>query len=149
MKVFISTIRNKGLTWKSDAHRAMFLDFLAQNDGKKLRIELEKNPVSDEMRGYYFACVIPTCKSVIPEWKSMSNDDVHEMLKKAFNSFDCFNPVTKRIERFGRSAMSDNSNTHRAMEFIEKIRLWLAEDYMKELPQPEEYKLLRDSAPLK
>jgi hypothetical protein len=149
MKTFIATIKDKKLEWHSDAHRAMFMDFLSQNNGKKVRIELEKNPVSNELRGYYYACVVPTCKSVIPEWKNMSNDDIHEMLKKAFNSFDCFNPITQRIERFGRSAMSDNSNTQRAMEFIEKIRLWLAEDYMKELPQPDEYKALRDSAPLK
>ncbi len=41
------------------------------------------------------------------------------------------------------------SNTRRAMEFIEKLQVWMAEEYHVEIPTPEEYKIARDSAPLK
>lgn len=148
-QVFIATIKNKKLELASEHHRAIFRDFLSANEGKKLRIELVKNPTSDEMRGYYFAAVVPTVKKTVAEWSTLPNEDVHEMLKKIFNSFDCFNPLTKRVERYGRSAMGEDSNTKRAIDFIEKIRVWLLEDYKVELPNPEEYKQIRDSAPLK
>ena len=78
----------------------------------------------------------------------MSDDDIHEMLKKLFNFFDAYNPLTKRVERFGRTAMSADSTTERAMEFIDKIGVWLGEEYKTPLPDAEEYKKIRDGAPL-
>lgn len=149
MKKFIALIHNKGLTWKSDTHRALFVDFLAKNEGKELLIELKKSPVSEAIRGWYFAAIIPTIKSTVPEWKGLDDLQVHEVLKKMFEYFDVFNPLTKRVERVGRTVMSNNSHTKRAMDFIEKIREYFAENYMIEIPDPDEYKKWRDSAPLK
>lgn len=148
-RVFIAKIKDKKLEWNSDQHRAMFMEFLGSNDGKELRIELSKNPVSDNMRAYYFGALIPTVKSVVPEWRENTNDEVHEALRKMFNYVEMFNPITKRNERFGMSIMGDSSNTRRGMEVIEKIGVWLGEEYSQELPDPEEYKKLLNSAQLK
>jgi len=58
------------------------------------------------MRGYMFGAVIPFLKRIVPDWQSLTNDQVHEILKKNFNYFEAFNPVTKRVERYGQSIMS-------------------------------------------
>lgn len=146
MDKFIAQIRNKTLVFNTDQHQAIYHDFLSRNEGKKVRIELAKNPVSDELRGYYFAAVISTVKSVIEDWRGIPDEDVHEILKKMFNYFESVNPLTKRVERYGRSAMSSESTAARAMDFIEKIRIWLMDEYKIELPSPEEYKHIRDMA---
>src|SRR3990167_5771886 len=103
--------------------------FCQKNDGRKIRVETISAIPSDELRGYYWASVIPTVKAIIRHWEKMSDDDIHEMLKKLFNFFDAYNPLTKRVERFGRTAMSADSTTERAMEFIDKIGVWLGEEY--------------------
>lgn len=149
MTNFLLKIKNGKPSHGSEHNQARFYEFCRNHEGKWLRVELNKNPVSDGVRGYYFGAVLQTVRSVVPEWASLSNDDLHEILKKMFNYFDFFNPITKRTERVGRSAMSDESNTARAMDFVEKIRLWLAEDYLTELPSPDEHKKLLDNAELK
>ena len=63
--------------------------------------------------------------------------------------FETYNPLTKRIERFGKSVMrkDDWNNTAKAMEFLEIIRQYLAGCGL-ELPNSEEFKRAKDSAPL-
>ena len=128
------------LEFETDFGKSKWREYCKNNNGKRLVIEDVKNAPSEELRGYYFGAVIPTVKNTVKEWDALGDDDVHEILKKLFNYFDFHNPITKRIERVGRSAMSSDSSTVRAMEFLEKIRLWLAEDFMVELPNPQEYK---------
>lgn len=142
-QTFIVEIRDLKLAFEP-YNLSRFKDFLGKNEGKKVRIELAKNPVSDELRGYYWGAVIPTAKSAVKEWEDITDDELHEVLKKLFNYFDFYNPLTKRKERCGRSAMSGDSNSARAMDFIEGIRKWLGEEYYIELPSPEEYKKKRD-----
>ena len=149
MNTFIATIKNKTLTWLSPSHGSMFIEFLKRNDGKKVRITLEKNKVSEELRGWYFASIIPTVRSAVPEWKNLTDDEMHNVLKKNFEYFDIFNVVTKRIERFARTVMSNESTTERAMAFIDKIREYFRDNYKMELPSPIEFKKRRDDAPLK
>lgn len=148
--VFIAKSKNLSLVFGSDYNRKRFLDFLehCEKENKEIRIELAKNPVSDDMRGYWFGAVIPTVRAIIPEWKNNSDNEVHEALRKMFNFIEMFNPLTKRNERFGMSIMGDKSNTKRGMEVIEKIRVWLGEEYNQELPSVEDYQKVRDSAPL-
>lgn len=148
-RVFIAQIKDKRLELGSPTHRALFMDFLSKNDGKSVRIELAKNPISDKLRAYYFAVVVETVKSVVPEWKHKPSDDIHEILKQEFNGFNCFSPMSGKVERYGRSAMSDSSNTHRAMDYIEKIRVYLLENYEVDLPSTDEYKSIINSARLK
>lgn len=144
MAVFKAKLSEGKIVFGSDYNDVRFRVWAKNHEGKWVRIELVKNPVSEQLRGYYFAAVIPTVKAAVPQWKHLKADDVHEILKKMFNSFDFFNPITKRTERVGRTAMSSDSNTSRGMDFIEKIREWLATEYLVELPNPEEYKILRD-----
>jgi len=121
-----------------NGHR--FHQFTKDNPDKWLRIEPIKLSVSENLKGYYFGAVIPTCKGTVPEWNHLSDEDLHEVLKKEFNGFNYFSPLTKTTERVGRSAMGPESNAIRATEFIEKIRLFLAEQYFVDLPDPQEYK---------
>lgn len=145
----IFTAKGGRINFETDYGQHRFNQFLLDNEGKKFKIEKLRNPVSDELRGYYYAAVLPMVKSTIPEWSGLSDEDVHEILKKQFTSFKYFNVFTKRTELVGRSAISNASNSKRAMDFIEKIREWLATDYYVELPSPEDYKNERDSAPMK
>lgn len=146
---FLAKIIDGKINFQSEWNEARFREFCKNHEGKILRIELSKNAVSEKIRGYYFGAVIPTVKASVKDWENISSEDVHEILKKLFNYFDALNPITKRIERFGRSAMGDESNSVRAMDFLEKIRVWLAEDFGVEMPNPEEYKKINDMAILK
>lgn len=148
MKTFIAIIKSKQLEWNSPAHRAMFMDFLAQNDGKKVRIELEKNPVNDEMRGYYYGAVLPVVRTTCKEWKHLTSDQLHEVLKKEYAFFEAWSAKNKRTERFATSVMSDRSNTHKAMEYLQQIAGYLGECGLA-MPDPEDYKRYINSAPLK
>jgi len=148
MKAFIATIKNKGLTWNSDEHRAMFLDFLSKNDGKKVRIELAKNPVSDSMRNYYFGVVLPVVRKTCKEWEHLTGDELHEVLKKEYSYFDAWSAKNRRMERYGKSVFSEKSNTQKAMQFLQDIADYLASCGL-EIPDPEEYKQYINSAPTK
>jgi len=116
-----------------------------ENPEKLYGISPIKNPVSVEMRGWYWGAIVPTCKSVVKEWKTLTDDDVHEIMKKMFEYFDAYNPLTKRVERYGRTVMSDDSNTERAMNYIAKVRQYFLENYKIDLPDPEEYTHKRDT----
>lgn len=147
--VCIAIARNKKLYFPSEYGEVHFRMFLEKYEGRKIEIKLSRNPVSDEMRGWYYAAVLPTVKSLVPQWSHLSNEEVHEILKKNFNYVEAWNPITNRNERFGKSVMSDESNTLMAIDYIEKIRQWCLENYATDLPDPEKYKKWRDSAPTK
>lgn len=146
-KVYIARIRDGKVTFDSPYGQVYFDMFLRENDRKKIEIRLAKNPVSDEMRGWYYAAVLPTVKALVPQWASLTNEEVHEILKKNFNYVEAWNPLTYRNERFGKSVMSDESNTAMAMDYIEKLRQWTLENYATDLPDPDKYTMWRDSAP--
>lgn len=110
-----------------------------------VRLETVINPVSAEMRGYYFGALIPFLKTLITEWISLTNDQIHEILKKQFNFFEGYNAVSKRKERFGQSIMSTDSQNRKAMEYIMRIGDWVSENYQQSLPDPEQFKKWRDS----
>lgn len=145
--IFLAKAENGGIGFQSEYTRAHFKQWLKDNEGKQLRIETTQK-VSSNLRGYYYAAVLPTVKSAIPQWEYLTDEEIHNILKKQFCYFDAYNAITKRTERFSRTVMSDESNTKRAMEFIELIGTWLGEEYHIELPNPEEFKVTRDSAPM-
>lgn len=142
--IFLAKSENGGIGFESEYTRAHFKQWLKDHPGDPLRIDTPKK-VSSNVRGYYYAAVIPTVRSAIPQWEDLDNEEIHNILKKQFCYFDAYNAVTKRTERFSRTVMSDESNTIRAMEFIESIGKWLGEEYHIELPNPEEFKERRDS----
>lgn len=131
----------------SDYVRADFHDWCKEHEGESVRIEPEKKPVSQEMRGYYFGAVLPLVRSTCDDWKNLTTLEMHEVVKKMFFYFETYNPKTKRTERFGRSVMaeSDWNNTRKAMEFLQVIAGYLAECGIA-MPNPEEYKKWRDES---
>ena len=139
----------KGRPEFSDFQMADFHDFSLAHPKLKYRLTPAKNPVSNDVRAWYFGAIIKTIKATVPQWNTLSDEEVHEILKKMFNFFEFHNPLTNRTERCGKSAVGSESNTERAMDYIEKIRVWLAEEYKTELPDPEEYKRKLNSAELK
>lgn len=149
MRVFIATAMSNGtLFFKTEYNRNLFKDWLKEIAGKEVRIELAKNPVSDEMRGYYFGAVLPEVRKTCDKWKDLDSDELHEIMKKQFNFFEAWNSKTNRMERFGRSAMSEKSTTQEAMNFLQDIAGYLAE-CGRAMPDPEVYKRFINSAPLK
>ena len=148
-KVFIVKSNGEGLDFHSDTHKALFKQDLKENIGKTYRIERVDKSVSDELRGYYFGAIIPVIRSTCDEWKDLSGEEIHEIIKKMLFYFEAYNPLTNRVERFGRSVMSkdDFNNTTKAMEFIDVLGDYLIQ-CGRSLPNPEDYKRLRDSAKL-
>lgn len=144
----IVNIKEKAFVHDNPSYMRMVLE---KFEGKSVSLEITplRGKVSSKLRGYYFGVVIPTVKHTIPEWRDISDDNLHEILKKLFNGFNFFNPITKRTERIGRGTMNNERDTARAMEFIDSIATWLANEYRVNLPDPKEYKDLRDSAQLK
>lgn len=147
--LFVATIEKGGLNFGGDYNRIRFNQYLKDNEGKKLKIQKFENPVSDEMRGYMFGAVIPFLRTIDHgAWENLTDDQVYEVLKKNFNYFEAYNPLTKRKERYGQSVMNTSCKNVKAMEFIERIGEWVLENYGQTMPDPEEWKRFRDSAPL-
>jgi hypothetical protein len=147
-RVWLATIRNKKVSMEDYVERS-FHDWCYENEGKQVRITPQKKPVSIDMRNFYFGAVIPVVRSTCEEWKNLNSIEMHEIIKKMFFYFESYNPLTKRTERFGKSVMSDSewNNTAKAMEFLMVIAEYLADCGLM-MPNPEEYKEMRDSAPL-
>lgn len=131
------------------AVRKVFQEWLVEIDGQQIQIELFKRTVSEGQRGYLFGAVIPLLKRLVPAWAALDNDQVYEILKKNFNSFEAFNPLTQRIERYGQSVMAAGNDAETASAFIQEIGEWVQENYGRPLPDPEKYKRWKDSGPLK
>jgi hypothetical protein len=144
---FHGTIENGKLTFRPSVALA-FTNWRGSHEGAAVVISEYKPPVSDEMRGYVFGAVIPFLKGIVPSWEPLSDDQVYEILKKNFNYFEAYNPVTKRNERYGQSILSRSTMKEEAQQFIQEIAGWVAENYAMQLPDPEKYKKWKASAPL-
>ena len=148
--LFRATIKNGELDFGSDYNFDRYRKYLRDNDGKKITINNYSNPVSDEMRGYMFGALIPFLRQIDAQtWGGLDSEQIHEVLKKNFNYFEAYNPLTKRLERYGQSVMNVSMKNLKAIEFIERIANWVMENYGQTLPDPEDYKRFRDSAPTK
>lgn len=149
MKTWLATIE-QGKPKMEPYVAATFHDWAKLNEGKQIQITPKGKKVSEDLRGLYFGAYIPLIRTTCLEWKRLNPDEMHEVIKKLFFSFETWNPVTKRTERFGRSVMSDSewNNSFKAMEFLQVLDVYLSECGIRP-PDPEEYKRHRDSAPLK
>lgn len=146
-KVWVLEQKEKRLAM-TDWQKADFTDYCKAHPGAIFRLEPQANPVSDNMRGYYYGAAMPFLRSLVPQWENIKDDELHEILKKAFNYFEAYNPVTKRNERYGMSVMSSDKQNKKAMEYMERIADWVLENYGQHMPSPEDYKEWRDSAKL-
>lgn len=137
------------MVWPTAKATVEFNSWMAAHEGAVLEISEPKKGVSGSMRGYLFGAVIPFLKRLVPEWEKLSNDEVYEVLKKAFNYFEAYNPVTKRVERYGQSAMASDVGREEGEAFLRDIGEWVTENYGRPLPDVEAYKRWIASAPLK
>ena len=128
----------------TDWQKADIADYCKQHPKATFRLEPSKNPVSDEMRGYYYGAVLPFLRTLVPEWEKLSDDNLHEICKKNFNFFEAWNPITKRKERYGQSIMALDRQNQKAMEYLMRIADWVMENYAMSMPDPEDYKRFRD-----
>ncbi len=139
---------HKGKGPEDGYNRRRFKDFLKKNPGTLIEIKPKANPVSDQMRGYVFGALIPFLRQIDERaWQGMDDEQIYEALKKNFNYFEAINPITKRKERFGQSVLNRSCKNVKAMEFTMRIGEWVMTNYQQTLPDPEEYKRWRDSAP--
>lgn len=145
---FIVTAREGRIIFGSGYHRASFIDYLRANEDSEFRIAKAKPDLSEKMRGYYWAVVVPTAKRSVKEWGELSNIQVHECLKKMFNWFEAWNPETGRLERFAGSIMSDETSTQEGVDFIDKVSDWLILKYKTQFPSSDDYKRKRDDPEL-
>lgn len=145
---YLFKAKNGEMEFTSDISRKIFKQSLKENEGQQYSIEKVKSPVSDALRSYYFGAVLPVVRTTCDKWEELSTDELHEIIKKMLFYFETYNPLTKRIERFGRSVMrkDDWNNTLKAMEFLEIVRQYLG-DCGLEMPDSEDYKRERDLAP--
>lgn len=141
---FLATAKKGQLTF-SEYGAVAFRMWIARNEGHKFEIKKAKHPVSSALRAWYWAAVVPHFNS-LEGWQNLSPEEVHEILKLEFNSASVLNPVSKKVENIPQTIMSDESNTTKAMEFIERLRQYSLENYSKDLPLAEEYKKLADAA---
>ncbi len=147
--IFIAKAKDGAFDLGSEYNRIRLKEYLKENDGKVFRIQKASNPVSEEMRGYMFGAVIPFLRQIdTGAWRELSDEQVYEVLKKNFNYFEAYNPLTKRTERYGQSVMNKSCSNVKASEFIMRLADWVLENYGQTLPDSEEYKNGRDMAPI-
>lgn len=146
MTTFIAQSKD-GHLHLGEYNAARLREFLKKHEGAKIKIQPVSGKVSEHARGYYFGAVIPLLQSLETGWKDLTAEEVHEILKKNFNGFVAFNPLTKREERYGQSIAIEDSK--KFQDYLLRIADWLMENYSQTLPDPEEYKRFADSAQLK
>lgn len=141
----VDTTKRMGMVFKPYT-RALFHDYINSHEGEELVITVQKKKrsVTDNLRGYYFGAIVPFIQGLDDQWGKLSTDEIHDLLKAEFNGYKMINPFTKEVVNLSKPAMNDSCNTQDAFIYIEKIRRWVAENYGQELPDPEEYKMLRD-----
>lgn len=143
---FIIKIREKGFIFESSYNRERFKEYVREHQGTRMRLEPVSPHVSDEARGFYFGGVINGTIKRLSGFEGMSTDEVHELLKREFNGVEIRDPVTGNNTRLGKSIAINSSR--RFQEYLLRIGDWLMENYGQSMPDPEDYKSWRDSAPL-
>ena len=59
-------------------NRARFIEYLKANDGRDFFTEMTKKPMSEDIREWYWAAIVPMVRSLIPQWHGMADEAVHE-----------------------------------------------------------------------
>lgn len=138
-----------GLKFHSDSHRAMFKEFLKQNNGIRLKITPYED-ISNNFRGFFEGGVVPffalqhfVIDPDNKQWCSMSILEARECLKREFNP-TYFRELSGQIVKQGDSTANLNKVEFNA--FIERCFNYFEQNGY-EFPNSEEYKKWRDSCP--
>lgn len=135
---FRAKIKNKGIEFSSPLSKHKLLQF----EGSELIIEIDDKPTS-EMRRYFEGAVIPSIFYQLPRsgWKTFK--DCREAIKLEFLPSYTTSIKGERL-KYPRSTAELSKAKFTAL--LDKIMRWMEEQGM-ELPDPEDYKAWRDSAP--
>lgn len=144
-----ATIRD-GKPVHSDYNLARLIQFHKEREGKLIRITYEdaKETISDEKRRYYEGALVPAMRHFLNKERDktkppLTTKDTRDLIALAFHN---------RIitDNKGRTVKVPRSTTEMSNkkfgEFIELIVDYMAENGYP-VPDPEEYKSWRDSAP--
>lgn len=143
---FIAIIKDGKPHFISDYNRARFNDWCKENEGHKIQIKRVSSKVSDNRRGWYFGAVLPFVKQLVPVWQTLTDAQLHEVLKTEFNGFIVETKQGKR--KYPMPVANRDVDTEQFDNYILRIAEWVRSNYELELPNPEEYKTERDSAQL-
>ena len=147
MSKFLAIIKNGKPEFMSDYNKARFNDWCKENEGQKIQIKRVSSKVSDNRRGWYFGAIIPFMKTLVPAWNELDDDQLHEVLKTEFNGFIVETKVGKR--KYPLPVANRDVDSEQFDNYILRISEWCRNNYEQELPDPEMYKEVRDSAELR
>ena len=146
-ELFIAQVKDKKLNFLTDYNKVRFQQWLSENEGQKVQIKRVSSKVSDNRRGWYWASIIPFMKTLVPAWDSLSDDQLHQVLKTEFNGFVVETKHGKR--KYPMPVANRDVDSEEFDNYILRIAEWVRNNYAQELPNPDEYKEKRDSAELK
>lgn len=145
---FIALIRNHKIGFLSSYNKALFNEWLKDNEGHKVEIKRVSSKVSDNRRGWYFGAIIPFMKQLVGAWSNLSDEQVHEILKTEFNGFTIKDKYGND-RKYPLPVANRDVDTEQFDNYILRISEWVRSNYELELPNPEEFKDLMDKAELK
>jgi hypothetical protein len=145
---FIALIRNHKIGFLSSYNKALFNEWLKDNEGQKVEIKRVSSKVSDNRRGWYFGAVLPFCKQLVPAWQSLSDEQLHEVLKTEFNGFTIKDKYGND-RKYPLPVANRDVDTEQFDNYILRISEWVRENYAQELPDPQQFKDLMDKAELR
>lgn len=147
--VFIVQVDNGGLKFNSDYHKAMFKEYLKANNGMRLKITPDEQ-IPNNMRGYFEGGIVPffalqhfVIDKDNGKWCTMPLREARECLKREFNP-TYFRDLSGETVKQGETTASLNKKEFGS--FIERCTDYFQQNGY-EIPDNEEYKRWRDSAP--
>lgn len=143
---FIAMVEKGKLSFLTDFNKARFQQWLKENEGQKVQIKRVSSKVSDNRRGWYFGGIIPFVKELVPQWQTLTDDQMHEVLKTEFNGFVIETKKGKR--KYPMPVANRDVDSEDFDNYILRIAEWVRNNYALELPSPDEYKRLIDSPQL-
>jgi hypothetical protein len=146
MSKFIAQIKNGEPCFLTDYNKARFKDWCKENEGQKIQIKRVSSKVSDNRRSWYFGAIVPFLKQLVPYWENLTDEQLHEVLKTEFNGFVIETKTGKR--KYPMPAVNRDVDSEQFDNYILRIAEWVRNNYAQELPDPEMFKQLRDSAQL-
>lgn len=145
---FIALIRNGKIGFLSSYNKALFNEWLKDNEGHKIEIKRVSSKVSDNRRAWYFGAVIPFMKQLVGAWQNLSDEQIHEVLKTEFNGFTIKDKFGKD-RKYPQPVANRDVDTEQFDNYIMRIAEWVLENYNQTLPDPQQYKDLMDKAELR
>src|SRR3990167_8438884 len=137
---FIAKIGESGLDWKTEYNAQRWLDFVAKNQGKYVRIEPIKGGRSLKANSYYWVCL-----EAIATYTGYGAEELHRLFKGLYLPPKVMKYRGKDYQMSGSTA---ELSTTQFQNYMEKIQVEAAQLGVI-LPSPDEFKRKRDSAPLK